>query len=192
MPVFRFYQEELQRLSEQNSILKLRQSILTAYSFSLRWLRDQAAVAEVSGGDSIANAFSHDDKGDESQLIQQLQVLAIDPGLLSPYLPVAAPDCDKASSSTFSVSAGSCPAGQQPAAPEDDPLFLMHTVCAMPPFPGAADLTMQQVAAHYSSTVQQLALQLSLYRAEQRLPAGVLNHPTGKGPLHSMQVCMLR
>jgi hypothetical protein len=177
----------LQRLSEQNSILKLRESILTAYSLSLQWLRDHAAVAAVSGGDSLASAFSHDDSGEELQLLDQLQGLAIDPGLLHRHVAVSGGD------STCSIPAASFTQEQQPVAPEDNPLVLMRHVLSLPPFHGAAEMSVEQVAAQYSSTVQQLALELSLYKAEQQLPARLPFSNQGcHSPLQRMQDCLLR
>jgi hypothetical protein len=54
-------------------------------------------------------------------------------------------------------------------------------------------MSVEQVAAQYSSSVQQLALQLSLYKAEQQLPAGLqFSNQECNSPLQRMQDCLLR
>jgi hypothetical protein len=181
-----------QRLSEQNSVLRLRESILAAYSLSLRWLRDHAAAAAVSGADSLASAFSHDDSAEELQLLNQLQDLAIDSSFLQGSN-TASGDGSTTSSGISMDPASSSISEQQPVAAEHNPLYLMRQVCRLPPFPGAAAMTAEQVAAQYSNTVQQLALQLSLHRAEQKPPASrACGSTADKSPLERIKDCLMK
>ncbi|WIA15343.1 hypothetical protein OEZ85_002008 [Tetradesmus obliquus] len=197
-------QQESDELEQQNNLLRIRDGILTGYSINLAWLRDHAAGE--SGAGSLASAFSHDTSAEEMKLLDQLQGLSIHAALGPRLRPgpsaaaaaaapgaagsggAAAPGCSLRDMLSSTLSASSNVREAQPLAPAGDPLYLLRHICCMPPFPGAASMTEQQLAAEYAASVQQLALQLSLYRAEQQVPpvlsACSMRHET---PVQKMQ-----
>jgi hypothetical protein len=186
-------QKEVNKLEQTNNALRVRDTILTAYSINLAWLRDHAAAE--SGAVSLASVFSHDTSAEELQLLNQLQGLSISAALgprlwpgpsIAAAAAAAAPGC----SSTLSASSSS---EVQPLAPDGDPLYLLRYICCMSPFPGAATMTAEQLVAEYASAVQQLGLQLSLYRAEQQVPPVLSSYSMGQQtPVQKMQEIISR
>uniref|UniRef100_A0A383VV39 Uncharacterized protein n=1 Tax=Tetradesmus obliquus TaxID=3088 RepID=A0A383VV39_TETOB len=66
------------------------------------------------------------------------------------------------------------PEGQQQeptVAPDDDLLYFFRRSFAMPPYPGAADMSMQDVSKVYNEIVRELSLNLALHEAAQQQPA---------------------
>uniref|UniRef100_A0A383VPI9 Uncharacterized protein n=1 Tax=Tetradesmus obliquus TaxID=3088 RepID=A0A383VPI9_TETOB len=58
---------------------------------------------------------------------------------------------------------------QEPTvAPDDDLLYYFRRIFSLPPYPGAADMTMQDVSTHYNEVVRELSLNLALHDAAQR------------------------
>jgi hypothetical protein len=198
----RLVRAELQVLQRRNSFLRVSDSILTAFDLDLQWLREHAAAAAASGQSTLAHAFRHQATTEESQLLQQLQELSTDSAAGSNAHAAGGNTrhgsrCASSNAGlTRSTSSNSSDPDQLLVAP-DDPLFLFRHVCSLPPYPGAAELTVEQLAEDYSATVHTLALQLQLYRAEQQLPtpasvASALGTQGAKTPLQKMQDALCR
>jgi hypothetical protein len=209
-------QAELQALQRRNEFLRVWDSILTALSSDFQGLRDYASAAAAAGQSTLASCVCYHASSEEDQLLQQLQSLSVEPatGAATKPAPRSAHNCSGSSTSASSGSAAlpssaallargnsnnssSSSAVQLLVAPKDDPLYLLRHLCTLKPYPGAAELTAEQLAADYSATVQMLALQLKLYKAEQQVPvpadvATAARTAGGKTPLQKMQDALCR
>ncbi|WIA17959.1 hypothetical protein OEZ85_009448 [Tetradesmus obliquus] len=59
--------------------------------------------------------------------------------------------------------------GQEPTvAPDDDLLYYFRRIFSLPPYPGAADMTMQDASNLYNEVVRELSPNLALHDAAQR------------------------
>ncbi|WIA34984.1 hypothetical protein OEZ86_013264 [Tetradesmus obliquus] len=92
------------------------------------------------------------------------------------------------------------PSDQEPSvAPDDDQLYYFRRIFSMAPFPGAADMTMQDASALYNEVVRELSLNLALHEAAvaaQRQPAASGGAPgwqkAGVRPWHNIRAAFDR
>ncbi|WIA17958.1 hypothetical protein OEZ85_009447 [Tetradesmus obliquus] len=144
---------QARKLEEENRHLHARESILLAYCHLLSWMGQQechewSVLAGLDSEQQQQDGFllasdTEQFSKDELQLLQQLQSSPLE-GMVA------------------SVQ-------QEPTvAPDDDLLFYFRRIFSLPPYPGAADMTMQDVSTHYNEVVRELSLNLALHDAAQR------------------------
>uniref|UniRef100_A0A383VXX6 Uncharacterized protein n=1 Tax=Tetradesmus obliquus TaxID=3088 RepID=A0A383VXX6_TETOB len=84
------------------------------------------------------------------------------------------PSSAAAASAAAAADVGSEAQQEPTAAPDDDLLYLFRRTFSMPPYPGAAGMTMQEVSQVYSVCVAELSVNLPLHEAalQQAAAAG--------------------
>uniref|UniRef100_A0A383VSS4 Uncharacterized protein n=1 Tax=Tetradesmus obliquus TaxID=3088 RepID=A0A383VSS4_TETOB len=73
-----------------------------------------------------------------------------------------------APSAAAAAAAGPSVQQEPTVAPDDDLLYYFRRIFSLPPYPGAADMTMQDASNLYNEVVRELSLNLALHNAAQR------------------------